>query len=82
MLDMTTTSGPLRELACRENDGREVKLVWDERRDQLTVTVLDTRTGASLRLDAPRDKALDVFYHPYFYATTEAVRGIDAPLAA
>ena len=76
------TRGSLRELAYRESDGLEITLLWERSNDRLTVTVLDTKTSELLTLEAPRERALDVFYHPYFYATPGAVRGIDAPLAA
>ena len=35
----------------------------------LVVAVDDIRTGESFTVDAPRDRALDVFNHPYAYAT-------------
>ena len=57
----------LRELARRHNDGLDVALLWDERTDRLSVTVLDARTGEHFRLAAPPDRALDVYYHPYVY---------------
>jgi sugar lactone lactonase YvrE len=62
------------ELANRVNDGVSVSLLWSRRRDKLTVAVSDTRSGEIFELDAPADKALDVFYHPYAYA---AAHGID-----
>jgi hypothetical protein len=60
----------LSELADRESDGLHVTLFWDKRHDRLTVLVLDTKNGESFALDAPRDKALDVFHHPYSYAAS------------
>src|SRR5438128_490222 len=77
-----TVNGSLRELAHRENDGIEVTLLWDERTDRLTVSVLDTRTGEFFELGAPRDEALDVFYHPYSHAARRGVLYTDALLAA
>ena len=56
------------ELAHRINDGVSVSLLWDRRDDQLTVAVDDSRTGEAFELAAPRDRALDVFYHPSAYA--------------
>jgi hypothetical protein len=69
-----TLNGSLRELAYRESDGIEVTLIWNEREDTLTVSVLDARKGDSFELDAPRDQALDVFYHPYSHAAHRGVR--------
>jgi hypothetical protein len=68
-----TFNGALTELAHRENDGIEVSLLWNERDDTLTVSVLDARTGEFFELDAPRDRALEVFYHPYSYAASLGV---------
>jgi hypothetical protein len=56
------------ELAHRINDGVSVSLLWDRRDNELTVAVDDARTGEAFELAAPRDRALDVFYHPYAYA--------------
>lgn len=58
------------ELASRINDGVAVSLLWNRLRNELTVTVDDSRTGESFRVAAPRDRALDVFNHPYAYAAS------------
>jgi hypothetical protein len=63
-----------RELAHRSNDGVDVTLFWCERTNELTVCVSDERTGAYFELDADAEKALDVFYHPYFYVDRRAPR--------
>jgi hypothetical protein len=70
------------ELAHREGDGLEVTLLWDERRDRLAVSVFDSRTGDCFALDAPGDRALDVFYHPFAYAAFRTPPAVNAPLAA
>ena len=57
-----------RELAARENRGYAVALTWNERTDRLTITVDDTRTGESFAFEAPSDRALDAFHHPFSYA--------------
>lgn len=59
-----------KELAHRENDGVEVTLAWDETTDDLAVSVTDARTGTAFSLAVARDKALDAFYHPFFYAAS------------
>ena len=57
------------ELAHRNNEGVDVALLWDRERDDLVVTVEDIRTGDRFTLTAARERALDVYYHPYAYAT-------------
>jgi hypothetical protein len=64
-----------RELAHRHADGIDVKLLWHTARNALSVAVADSRTGDSFELVlGSRDRALDVFEHPYAYA---AHRGLD-----
>jgi hypothetical protein len=64
----TSATDITRELAYRGNDGVEVKLLWNQMTDDVTVTVSDERSGAYLELDAPPGEALAVFNHPYAYA--------------
>jgi hypothetical protein len=59
------------ELAHRRNDDVEVSLLWDRERDRLFVLVEDVRAGERFSLQAPRDHALDVYYHPFAYAAPE-----------
>ena len=61
-----------RELAYRMTDGVEVTLLWSEHDGRLTVTIFDDRTGEFFELEAPREKALDVFYHPFSYAESNS----------
>ena len=59
------------ELADRAGDGFVVTLNWD--RDgvgSLWVSVFHEDTGETFVIDAPRDNALDVFYHPFAYNLT------------
>ena len=78
----TSLDSSLRELAYREADGIEVTLLWHDRDDRLTVSVLDSRTGEFFELDAPREAALGVFYHPYSHAARCGILGSDNLLAA
>ena len=64
------TATTLRELAHRESDGVEVSLVWSPRDGHLTVVVDDARAESRFQLEARPDNALEVFYHPYAYAST------------
>ncbi len=58
-----------RELDTRTNDGIQIRLLWCEGDGRLSVTVLDTKTGASFSLDVREgERPLDVFHHPYAYA--------------
>jgi hypothetical protein len=68
MATVTTLHPVRRELARRANDGIEVTLFWNAREDTLTVEVHDGKTDKTFELEAPRDRALDVYYHPYAYA--------------
>jgi hypothetical protein len=61
-------TGTIRELAHRSGDGIEVTLSWDSGDGRLTVSVADALSGEFFEVAAPRDAALDVFYHPFAYA--------------
>jgi hypothetical protein len=69
-MDAIDTAGSWKELAQREGDGLEVLLMWDEITGELEVSVTDERTGVAFSLPAARDKALDVFHHPFSYAAS------------
>ena len=56
------------ELAHRKSNDIDVALLWDREQDGLFVVVEDLRTGDRFSLAAARDKALDVFNHPFAYA--------------
>jgi hypothetical protein len=60
------------ELAFRANDGIEVSLRWHRTADRLSVVVRHVATGSTFELPAPREKALDVFYHPFAYEAAAA----------
>jgi hypothetical protein len=64
--------GRAKELARRQADGVVVSLHWHGANDRLTVIVDDTRTGERLRVRARRENALEVFYHPFAYASKAA----------
>jgi hypothetical protein len=48
-----TTIEDWRELASRENNGLEIRLLWSKSVERVTVTVLGERLGESLDLDIP-----------------------------
>ena len=57
------------ELAHRRNHDFDVALYWDTSRDELFVVVEDISAGDRFSIAAPRARALDVFNHPFAYAT-------------
>jgi hypothetical protein len=61
-------SATARELACRENDGLRVVLLWHPRHDEVTVSVADSRTGDRFQFPVQGERALDAFHHPFAYA--------------
>jgi hypothetical protein len=69
----TTRQQGVRELAVRASNGVKVTLLWDRESDDLTVCVNDRRKRVYFELAAERERALDVFHHPYAHA---AARGI------
>lgn len=81
-MDAIATAGSRQELAHRESDGLEVTLVWEETTDELAVSVTDARTGIAFSLAAARDKALDVFYHPFSYAASRTAPSTSLPVSA
>jgi len=62
------------ELADRETDGLEVRLLWSESTGRVLVAVDDTRVGHRFAFDAPRGDALSAFHHPFAYAPARATR--------
>jgi hypothetical protein len=58
----------LTELDHRSADGIEISLLWSRMTNQLMVAVADSRSGESFEVQAPADRALDVFRHPFAYA--------------
>jgi hypothetical protein len=59
----------MRELNSRTNDGIQVRLLWCEIEDRVTVAVDDVKTGQAFTVDVRTDqRAMDVFNHPFAYA--------------
>ena len=58
-----------RELDRRTGDGIDVRLLWCQNDDQVTVAVTDTKTGEAFEVPVREgERALEVFHHPYAYA--------------
>jgi hypothetical protein len=70
--DQDKEPAAMTELAHRASNGIDVALLWSRCTGRLTVAVQDVRTGESFTIDAPNDRALDVYNHPYAYASTVA----------
>jgi hypothetical protein len=81
-MSAATDTRPRRELAHRSNDGLDVTLFWSPDTDELTVCVCDQRRGAYFEIEPERNGALEVFYHPYSYASLSCVHYEDERLAA
>jgi hypothetical protein len=62
------------ELADREADGLEVRLLWSESTGRVLVAVDDTRVGHRFAFDVRRGDALAAFHHPFAYAPARATR--------
>ncbi len=60
------------ELAHRSSNGIDVALLWSPTTNTLFVAVADDRTGDRFTVDAPAHEALEVFNHPFAYATPVA----------
>jgi hypothetical protein len=59
------------ELAHRRNHDFDVALYWNTKSDELFVIVEDIAAGDRFSIEAPRGQALDVFNHPFAYATAD-----------
>ena len=62
-----------RELDSRVSDGIHVRLVWFRRSNRVAVEVDDAKTGDAFTVEVgARERALDVFHHPFAYAALVA----------
>ena len=61
-----------RELAHRRSGELEVTLYWSADDDSTTVEVRHSGTEETFVFDAPRDRALEAFYHPFAHLRPEA----------
>ena len=57
------------ELADRHSSDLDVVLVWAKATGRLWVDVTHRRSGRVGRIEASPANALDVFHHPFAYAT-------------
>jgi hypothetical protein len=61
-----------RELASRRGGGISVRLLWDERRNQVVLHYDDEQTGEEFATDVPNEHALDSLDHPNAYRPLRA----------
>ena len=61
------TGDDWRELATREGNGIEVRLLWSKSADRVKVTVVDSRFDEEFVLDVAGADALAAFNHPFAY---------------
>lgn len=71
METISVEADQLQELAHRSANGIAVSLLWSRATGSLSVFVADERSGQTLRIEARGDNALDVFHHPYAYASAD-----------
>ena len=65
----------MRELDSRENNGMLVRLMWCEGDGRVIVAVDDNQTGETFSIEVREGQpALQVFNHPYVYATLDRTR--------
>ncbi|CAB4702988.1 unannotated protein [freshwater metagenome] len=55
------------ELAERNSNGLNVRLLWNQDSDELRLTVNDVNTGEAHEVLVDRTRGLDAFYHPFAY---------------
>jgi hypothetical protein len=59
-----------RELDRRISDGLDVRLLWHPGSGKVSVSVHDAKTGDAFELPVrDGERALDVYHHPYAFAT-------------
>jgi len=56
-----------KELASRMSGGIRVSLRWRSYDDRVVIVVEDPVSEEVFELEARRDNALDVYYHPFAY---------------
>ena len=69
MSTVATMQQTFQELDHRADNGIAVWLLWNRETNGLSVVAVDDKTDETLVLDVAADEALDVFNHPYAYAS-------------
>ena len=68
---MTHEAHLIHELARRESCGDEFTLLWCRGTSRLWVEIVEGATELARLVPVPADRALDAFYHPYVYASSQ-----------
>jgi hypothetical protein len=71
---MTPVSESVRELAERRSNGTLTRLYWLQGTHQLWVEVYDPELDETIVIPAEPEHALEVFHHPYGFATADSGR--------
>jgi hypothetical protein len=71
-----------RELAIREGDGIEVRLLWSRSANRVKVTVADAKFDEEFEIDVAGADALAAFNHPFAYASSRNFGSVEAELAS
>ena len=66
-----------RELAMREGDGIEVRLLWSKSADRVQVTVVDSKFDEEFVLDVAGADALAAFNHPFAYTPSRSFGSVE-----
>jgi hypothetical protein len=61
------------ELDHRHSGAVDVFLLWQRDLKAVRLTIRDSRSGLSLELPVPHDRALQAFKHPFAYAASIGV---------
>ena len=67
-----------RELAQREGDGIEVRLLWSRTTGRVKVTVADSKFDEEFELAVAGADALAAFNHPFSYVPSQSLCSVDA----
>ena len=71
-----------RELALREGDGIEVRLLWSKSADRVKVTVADAKFDEEFEIDVAGADALAAFNHPFAYTPAQSFGSVEAERAS
>jgi hypothetical protein len=72
-----TAGNDWRELAQREGDGIEVRLLWSKSADRVKVTVADSKFDEEFVIDAAGADALAAFNHPFAYLPSQSFGSVE-----
>ena len=77
-----STGNDWRELAIRDGDGIEVRLLWSKSADRVQVRVVDSKFDEEFVLDVAGADALAAFNHPFAYAPSRSLGSVEVESAS